>query len=183
MLPIVGTLLANALPLLANAVVAKGTSYVKEQTGIDLSAGIPSQEQLVQLKQYEMEHEEELLRLRLEENKLDVELEKLRFADLDSARKREMEIGNSANASSLQKNVGPILAIGTVLLTFLMFWYFAWGSLDPNSPKKDIIVYILGVLSTITTQIFSYYFGSSQGSSAKNDTVERLIRQQEGAKK
>jgi hypothetical protein len=40
---------------------------------------------------------------------------------------------------------------------------------------KDVALYILGVLSAISTQIFSYYFGSSKGSSEKNDQMKVLL--------
>src|SRR5688500_5299334 len=96
MAPIITALLGNGLSLIANAVLAKGTAYVKEKTGIDLSeAKNVTNEQMVALKQYEMEHEEELLKLRLEENKLDVELQRRYLEDMDSARKRELGIAQS----------------------------------------------------------------------------------------
>ena len=37
MLPVVTALLGNGLSLIANAVLAKGTSFIKEKTGIDLN--------------------------------------------------------------------------------------------------------------------------------------------------
>jgi len=36
---------------------------------------------------------------------------------------------------------------------------------------KDVVLYVLGVLSAILTQVFSFYFGSFQGSSDKNKTI------------
>ncbi|MEI7708285.1 MAG: hypothetical protein WCI90_08445 [Chlorobium sp.] len=41
---------------------------------------------------------------------------------------------------------------------------------------KEIILYILGVLSSILTSIFSYYFGSSNSSAKKNDTLNTLAK-------
>ena len=41
---------------------------------------------------------------------------------------------------------------------------------------KEIILYILGVLSSILTSIFSYYFGSSNSSAMKNDTLNTLAK-------
>ena len=58
MAPIITAWLGNGLSLIANAVLAKGTAYVKQKTGIDLSeAKTVTSEQMVALKQYEMGHE------------------------------------------------------------------------------------------------------------------------------
>ena len=40
-----------------------------------------------------------------------------------------------------------------------------------KTSQKEIILYILGVLSALLTQIYSYYFGSSRGSSRKDETI------------
>jgi hypothetical protein len=75
-----------------------------------------------------------------------------------------MTIQNKANWFT--KNVAAILAIATVALSFALFILLVFAPV--NMDKKDIIIYILGVLSAIDTQIFSYYFGSSDASDIKN---------------
>jgi hypothetical protein len=50
-----------------------------------------------------MEHEEELLKLKLEENKLDLDELNAHLADTASARNREVAVNESANAHILQK--------------------------------------------------------------------------------
>ena len=47
---------------------------------------------------------------------------------------------------------------------------------DQRTMVKDIMSYILGVLSSILTSIFSYYFGSSKSSSQKNDTLNMMVK-------
>ena len=42
--------------------------------------------------------------------------------------------------------------------------------------EKDIIIYVLGVLSAVCTQVVSYYFGSSQGSAQKQTQIDKLIK-------
>ena len=80
-------LLGNGLNLVANAVMAKGKDYVEKTLGVSLKPDM-SPEDLVKVQIAQMEHEEELLKLRLEEDKLGlVELE-LRLKDTDSARDR-----------------------------------------------------------------------------------------------
>lgn len=74
----------------------------------------------------------------------------------------------------INKVAGPIIAVGTILLTFVLFYFVIFHDFDTNA-RKEIILYILGVLSAITTQIFSYYFGSSQGSAAKSRTIDSML--------
>ena len=96
-------------------------------------------------------------------------------ADLDSARKREMAVATSENAPTLNKIVTPLLALGVLIATFVLFGLvmFAEGVIDTT--RKDIIIYVLGVLSAISTQIISYYFGSSKGSSDKNAAIDKML--------
>lgn len=179
--PIVETLLSNGLSLLANAVLSKGEEYIKEKTGIDVNKASLSQEELIALKKYEVENEEELLKFRLEENKLDMEEIKAYLADTKGARKREMEITVSEKAPLISKIAAPVIAIATILLTFILFYwviFVGWDG-DPTTPvnqaRKEIILYILGVLSAISVQIYGYYFGSSQGSTEKSKILEKYM--------
>ena len=96
--------------------------------------------------------------------------------DRDSARKREAEIAVSENAPTINKIITPVLAIGTILLSFLLFYIVAFDTSVFTNANKDIIIYILGVLSAIDTQIIGYYFGSSSGSVEKTKTLESMIR-------
>ena len=141
MAPIITALLGNGLSLIANAVLAKGTAYVKEKTGIDLSeAKTVTSEQMVALKQYEMEHEEELLKLRLEENKLDVELQQLYLQDLGDARGREARMAESQHASWLQKNATPMFGIVGIVVAFSLFFVVLSGSTQIDANQKDILI-------------------------------------------
>ena len=65
-------LLSQGLSLIGNAVMAKGKDWVEEKTGVKLDQPL-SAEDTLKLKQYEMDHEEELLRLRIEEKKLGID--------------------------------------------------------------------------------------------------------------
>ena len=98
-------------------------------------------------------------------------------ADRDSARKREAEIAVSQNAPTINKIITPVLAIGTLLLSFLLFYIVAFDTSVFTNANKDIIIYILGVLSAIDTQIIGFYFGSSSGSQDKSNKLENLLQQ------
>ena len=172
---IVQPLLANGLGLVANAVMAKGQAWVEGKTGVKLQPNMPPEE-VAKLQMAQMEHEEELMRLKLEENKLDIEELTLRLKDTDSARDREIQIATSDKAPLLNKVITPILALSLLLITFGLFAVVMFDHSPVDSTRKDILIYILGVLSAISTQIVSYYFGSSQGSKDKSEALEKALK-------
>jgi hypothetical protein len=135
-----------------------------------------SPEDIIRLKTAEMEHEEELLKLRLEEDKLDLAELELRLKDTNSARDREVQIATSDKAPLLNKIVTPVLALGLLGITFTLFGIvlFQASPIDPS--RKDILIYILGVLSAVATQVVSYYFGSSVGSKEKTDAMKEAMK-------
>jgi hypothetical protein len=83
------------------------------------------------------------------------------------------EYYDSKTAPWLSKHVASILALLTVVLSFVLFYILVFITLSPE--KKELILYILGVLSAIDTQIFSYYFGSSKGSDIKNRMIQNTL--------
>ena len=94
-------------------------------------------------------------------------------AEMESARNREVVIATSEHAPLINKIISPVLAIVVIGLTFTMFYMVLFKNLGV---EKDIIIYILGVLSASTTQILSYFFGSSQGSRDKSETIKKMMQ-------
>ena len=168
-------LLGNGLNLVANAVMAKGKDFVEKKLGVELKPDM-SPEDLAKIQIAQMEHEEELMRLRIEDDKLDLaELEVL-LKSTNDARQREVQIANSDKAPLLNKIVTPVLALSILLLTFVLFGVVMFNDTPVEASRKDILIYILGVLSAIASQITSYYFGSSQGSKDKSDALKEAIK-------
>ena len=97
------------------------------------------------------------------------------MADRDSARARETAIATSENASWLNKCVTPILALGTVAMSFALFLVIIFADVDVNSGAKDILVYVLGALNSATTMVLAYYFGSSVGSKQKSNELNEIL--------
>ena len=95
--------------------------------------------------------------------------------DLDSARKREMAVATSENAPYLNKIITPLLAVSVLVATFVLFGLIMFNEGLIDATRKDIIIYVLGVLSAISTQIVSYYFGSSKGSADKNTSLDKVL--------
>ena len=168
-------LLGNGLNLVANAVMAKGKDYVEKKLGVELKPDMSS-EDLAKIQIAQMEHEEELLKLRLEEDKLDLAELQARLKDTNDAREREVQIANSDKAPLINKIVTPVLALSILLLTFVLFGVVMFDDSPVEASRKDILIYILGVLSAIASQIVSYYFGSSQSSKDKTDALKEAIK-------
>lgn len=189
--PFILTLLSSGLRLVANAALVKGKEFIQEKTGVDLDQAALSTEDQAKLRQFQAEHEEELLRLQLEDNKLGLEETKAFLADVADARKNQSEIQMSADAPWYAKAIQPTLAAFTVLATIVLFGLFVYWSGDitnlvdgkiehmprMNATQKDIIIYILGVLSAAVTQILGYYFGSSHGSATKSKSLDKVLAQ------
>lgn len=100
---------------------------------------------------------------------------KAEVEDRASARNREATVSTSVEAPLINKIIVPVLAIGVLVLSFLLFGLIVFDNDLVTARNKDVIIYILGVLSAIDTQIVAYYFGSSSGSVQKSDFMEKLM--------
>ena len=111
------------------------------------------------------------MQFQLDMQKLSNEEQQMIIGDLNSARQREVQVQTSEYATQLAKNVAPYLALGTTLITLTLFFVLIFRPGNVPQESKEIILYILGVLSATLTQIYSYYFGSSAVSAAKSHTI------------
>jgi hypothetical protein len=93
--------------------------------------------------------------------------------EMDSARQREVQIATSEFAPTLNKIVTPLLALGTVALTFMLYAVIIFTDVDEQS--KDILIYVLGALTSAVTMVLGYYFGSSAGSKEKSKQLDDLL--------
>jgi hypothetical protein len=93
--------------------------------------------------------------------------------EMQSARDREIQIATSDKAPMLNKIVTPVLALGTVGLTFILFGVIIF--VDVDSDSKDILIYVLGALTSAVTMVLGYYFGSSAGSKEKSSQIDELL--------
>ena len=178
MLPaLLAPLLAQGLSLVGNAVMAKGKDWLQEKTGVDVSKASLSDEDFLKLKQFEMEHQEELIRLRQEDDKLSVEIEKAYLADTQSARQMQTAALNQFDVFAKR-----------FIYYFAMFWAFAAAIYIGlitfmNIPENNVRFAdtILGfLLGTIVSQILSFFYGSSRSSQSKDKLIKTVV---EGAKR
>ncbi len=101
------------------------------------------------------------------------------LGDTASARDNQSRVQEAEHASWMAKNVHPILALSIISLTFVLYAVVIYGSTGTSffAPEtKDIVIYILGALTTIATQVVSYFFGSSAGSADKSKALNELAK-------
>lgn len=151
--PLLAPLLSQGLSLISNAVLAKGKDWVEQKTGVSLDQPLAA-EDVLKLRQYEMEHEEELLRLRIEDKQLDL-------TDLQGARDMNTRINESINATWLAKNVPAILALTVIGCGFVLLAFTA---------EADVRTAVVGLM----TLVLGFYFGSSSSNRVKDDTIKAL---------
>jgi hypothetical protein len=91
---------------------------------------------------------------------IDLEQFKAEAADRGNARDREVAIATAPDAPLINKTVTPVLALGTVGASFLLFGLIIFmKNLDQG--QQNILIYVLGALNAATVQVLSYYFGAS----------------------
>ena len=160
-------LLSQGLSLIGNAVLAKGKDWVEEKTGVKLDQPL-SAEDTLKLRQYEMDHEEELLRLRIEEKKLGID-ELQAFAN--AAQNEENNVSDRWKAdmtsdSWLSKNIRPMSLIAIFAGYFLFSMMSAFGY-----NANESYVSLLGQWGML---IMGAYFGGR--------TIEKLAEMRKGGK-
>ena len=104
---------------------------------------------------------------------MELEFAKIDAQDRDSARKREVEMAK-ADVHFITKNITSLLALstlsGALVMTSLIFF------VDFPDSQENIIIFVLGSLFGIATQVISYYFGSSQGSKEKTEEIKGMMK-------
>lgn len=132
-------LLQQGLSLIGNAVLAKGKDWVEEKTGVKLDQPL-SAEDTTKLRQFELEHEEELLRLRVEEKRLN--LDEIRvIAGVIQSEGQNVTDRWKADMSSdswLSKNIRPMTLIALFSGYFLFAAMSAFG-LETNKSYVELL--------------------------------------------
>jgi len=93
--------------------------------------------------------------------------------EMDSARKREIEIATSSEAPTLNKIITPLLALLVLGSTFIFWYIIIFKDLDKS--KEILISGIIGSLTTISMGVIGYYFGSSIGSHNKQTQLDKMV--------
>ena len=137
--PFLLALLGQGLNLVANGALAKGKEWVEEKTGVKLRPDLPL-EDLVKLKQFELEHEAELQQLQLEENKLDLQFFQ---AAAEAGAKEDAAVttrwqSDMASDSWLSKNIRPSVLL-YLLSAYTLFSVASAFGLNVNKSYVELL--------------------------------------------
>jgi hypothetical protein len=154
--PVLGTALGGPMGGMAARVVSQALLGKESASERELEQALmgASPEQLMQLKQAEIEFEQRM-------RELDIDLERLHQQDRDSARRRETEVGGWAT---------PVLATVVIAGFFGATFAALMGYSEVDSALAGTLV---GFVAAKAEQVVSYYFGSSAGSAAKNKMLDK----------
>ena len=164
-------LLQQGLGLIGNAVMAKGKEWVEEKAGVKLDQPL-SAEDVNKLRQFEMEHQEELLRLRIEEKKVGIEELQAYMADTKDA--RNMQIQALKSDDPFVRRFIYYFAIFWSLASAAYIGFITFGEI----PEKNVRFAdtILGfVLGTLIATIVQFFYGSSKGSQDKTAALAKEL--------
>lgn len=157
-LPTIATAIGGPLAGVAVDFVASKLN-LSEKTTDSVKAAIAgaTPEQLIQLKQIDVDLQKYFA-------ELDIDIFKLETEDRDSARKREI---------SVHDNTPKILAYGITLGFFgILVWILKHGFPIDN---KDVLIYMLGSLNAAWTGAMAYYYGTTKSSNDKNKLIASAI--------
>jgi len=98
---------------------------------------------------------------------------KAEAADRDSARVREVGLA-AAGGSRVAQLVMPILAVGTVALTYLFVGILLFKVVPTE--QQQLIMFALGFMTASAQQVLSYYFGSSKSSQDKTVALAKGVK-------
>lgn len=190
--PLIAGALASIAPMLAQrgldllsgffrGAVDKGTQQVaqliEDKTGIDINDVADNKltdDQWVKLKEFEFQHQAQLLQARQQQDVNALEEQRLLNADRERAT-RLQEKALDSNDPFVRRFI-YYYAIGLTVLAFVFIFYAAFVHSykdDPGSAR--IIDTVLGFLLGVTlSAIIQYFFGSSMGSKSKEKQISQL---------
>lgn len=118
-------------------------------------------EQLAELKKIDADYQHRLV-------ELNIDLERILLEDRKSARELYDKTGDK---------LVPLMAIGLLLGTFTLTAALLVVNIPTNN--KDIVNIVLGVVIGYSSNVVTFYFGSSKSSSEKNAIMASMAKSKE----
>ena len=164
-------LLQQGLGLIGNAVMAKGKEWVEEKAGVKLDQPL-SAEDVNKLRQFEMEHQEELLRLRIEEKKVGIEELQAYMADTNDA--RNMQVQALKSDDPFVRRFIYFFAIFWSVMSAAYIGFITFGDIPERNVRfaDTILGFVLG---TLIATIVQFFYGSSKGSQDKTAALAKEL--------
>ena len=155
--PTIATALGGPLAGLAVKTISEAMFGHQDASESEVSAALmgATPDQLQKLKETDA-----TFKLKMKE--LDIDLEKISAADRDSARNMQIQTNDWIPRAM------------AVMVTFGFFGILTWLLTKGVPPTgSETLIYMLGALGTAWTGIVQFYFGSSAGSKAKTEAMQK----------
>lgn len=169
MIPIIAGLVSmladKGLDLISSAIdggADKAKEYIEDKTGIKLDKNL-TDEQVAELKKFEMTNKLELEKLALankqEDNRHAEKKTEIITADKSNARNREIEV---VKVTGKKDNTVTILAGVIVIGFFAGLISLVFVHLDKGSGTYELLYMMFGALIAKFGTVIDYFFGSSE---------------------
>ena len=165
--PFLATAIGIPGPLATLAINAAGAALgVADPTPEKVAAAVQaaSPADLLALKQADIEFE-----------KLKADVEKAYLADRQDARARDVAVNVSKDAPYISKTITHYLALFIIGAAFTLFAIVLFYEGPIDASRKDLMIYILGALSTLSAQVCAYYYGASRDTAASQQNMARAM--------
>lgn len=176
MLPlIVAQLIESGMSILGNAALTKGKDWLEKETGVDLTTKPTlSNEDMIKLRKFEMDHEEELIKLKQEDNKLEVAVEKMYLEDTANA--RGMQTAALGQSDVFSKRFLYYFSIAWSLFAGLYIFFITFAEIPESNVRfaDTILGFLLG---SVIAVMFQFFYGSSRSSHQKDETIKSLTKE------
>lgn len=155
--PLLATLAANGMGIVADAVTKKGKQVVEQTLGIQLNDD-PNPAELAQWQEAARAYQKELLQM----------------AYADTANARSMQVEALKHGDKFSKRFVYYFATFWSITSALYIAMITFGEIPAANVRfaDTILGFILG---TIIATIVQFFFGSSQGSKDKEEALEAVV--------
>ena len=170
-------LLEKGLNLLGNAVLVKGKQWIEDKTGVDLSKPELTSADYVALRNYEFQHEEELIKLRQEDDRLKLAETQVFLADVQDA--RDMQKEALKQDDKFAKRFVYYFAMGWSLFAIVYIIGITFFEIPQESVRfaDTILGFVLG---TVISTILNFFLGSSASNKTKDAAMFELAKKGAG---
>lgn len=163
LLTLLGSLVSNNLPQVAQAVVDKGLGYVEDKLGIKIDPtgeGKLTPDQILQIRLAATKHEE----FKIQQE----------YANISDARKMNSDVQTSSVASPLAKNAAYFIDFAIIAATLIISYCAFYVGIPEGN--KEVVYTVLGSLYTLTGTIINFHRGTSVSSQNKDNIVGAIAK-------
>ena len=171
--PIITALASNGLNLLASAVQAKGKEFIEEKLGVNLEQAVQTDEGRIKLAQIQAEREADLHEFVLAQKEQELKADEMAYADTANA--RGMQTVALQQSDVFSKRFLYYFTIIWSVAAMVYIGFITFGQIpEQNIRFADTILGF--VLGTVVAAMFQFFYGTSQSSRNKDDSLAHAIK-------